>query len=81
MKEETGDLIKYRINRSLETLIEAETMIKNGFWNAAVNRIYYSCYYVVSGLLLKKSIETNSHKGLRQMFWTSFCANGGSIKR
>ncbi len=80
MKEGTSDLIKYRISRSLETLIEAETMIKNGFWNAAVNRIYYSCYYVVSGLLLKKSIETNSHKGLRQMFGLHFVQTGAVTK-
>jgi len=76
MKEGPEDLIKYRISRSLETLIEAETMIKNKFWNASVNRIYYSCYYVVSGILLKKSIETNSHKGTRQMFGLHFVQTG-----
>jgi uncharacterized protein (UPF0332 family) len=76
MTKGTNDLITYRIRRSRETLAEAETMIKSGFWNAAVNRIYYSCYYVVSGLLLKKSIETNSHKGLRQMFGLHFIQNG-----
>ena len=76
MTKGAGDLITYRISRSRETLAEAETMIKNGYWNAAVNRIYYSCYYVVSGLLLKKSIETNSHKGLRQMFGLHFIQNG-----
>jgi uncharacterized protein (UPF0332 family) len=68
MKGNVEDLIRYRISRSLETYKEAETMIKSGFWNASVNRIYYSCYYAVSGLLLMKSIETNSHKGIRQMF-------------
>ena len=61
MKGDSEDLVKYRINRSLETLREADTMIQNGFWNASVNRIYYASYYAVSGLLLKKSIETNSH--------------------
>ena len=74
------DLIKYRISRSLETLVEAETMIKNGFWNAAVNRIYYSCYYIVSALLLKKSVETNSHKGIRQMFGLHFVQAGAVPK-
>ena len=74
------DLIKYRISRALETLIEAETMIKNGFWNAAVNRIYYSCYYIVSALLLKKFIETNSHKGIRQMFGLHFVQTGAVPK-
>jgi len=51
-------------------------MIKSGFWNAAVNRIYYSCYYAVSGLLLMKTIETNSHKGIRQMFGFHFVQTG-----
>jgi len=72
MKGNTNDLIKYRIDRSLETFREAKAMIDNEFWNASVNRIYYSCYYAVSALLLKKSIETNSHKGIRQMFGLHF---------
>jgi uncharacterized protein (UPF0332 family) len=70
------DLIRYRIERSLETLREGKTMIDNNFWNAAVNRIYYSCYYAVSALLLKKSVETNSHKGIRQMFGLHFVQEG-----
>lgn len=68
MTTDSENLIQYRINRSLETLKEADAMIQSKFWNASVNRIYYSCYYAVSGLLLKKGIETNSHKGIRQMF-------------
>ncbi|MBC8004768.1 MAG: HEPN domain-containing protein [Verrucomicrobia bacterium] len=73
---DSDDLIKYRLSRSLETIHEAETMIENGYWNASVNRIYYACYYAVSGLLLKKSIETNSHKGIRQMFGLHFVHTG-----
>lgn len=76
MTNNTNDLIKYRIDRSLETFREAKTMIDNKFWNAAVNRIYYSCYYVVSALLLKKSVETNTHKGIRQMFGLHFVKEG-----
>jgi len=76
MKGGSEDLVKYRISRSLETLREADAMIQNGFWNASVNRIYYACYYAVSGLLLKKNIETNSHKGIRQMFGLHFVQSG-----
>ena len=39
-----SDLIDYRTKRAIETLKEAKTMIDNGFWNASVNRIYYSCF-------------------------------------
>ena len=76
MTGDINDLILYRTKRSLETLREAKTMIDNGFWNASVNRVYYSCYYVVSALLLVKSIETVSHKGIRQMFGLHFVQTG-----
>lgn len=76
MTGKINDLIEYRTNRSLETLKEAKTMIDNQFWNASVNRIYYSCYYIVSSLLLIKSIETGSHKGIRQMFGLHFVQTG-----
>jgi uncharacterized protein (UPF0332 family) len=76
MTGDINDLIKYRSSRSKETLREAKTMIENGYWNAAVNRIYYSCYYAVSALLLLKSIETGSHKGIRQMFGLHFVQTG-----
>jgi uncharacterized protein (UPF0332 family) len=76
MNANIGDLINYRTKRSVETLNEAKTMMSNGYWNASVNRIYYSCYYVVSALLLVKSIETGSHKGIRQMFGLHFVQTG-----
>jgi uncharacterized protein (UPF0332 family) len=76
MNGDTNDLIKYRVNRSFETFKEAKTMIDSGFWNASVNRIYYSCYYMVSAILLSKNIETGSHKGIRQMFGLHFVQQG-----
>lgn len=76
MTDNKNDLIKYRAERSVETLKEAKAMIDNGFWNASVNRIYYSCYYVVSALLLLKSVETGTHKGIRQMFGLHFVQKG-----
>jgi hypothetical protein len=42
-----GVLIKCRIERTTETLLEAETLIKIGFYNATDNRLYYACYYSV----------------------------------
>ena len=76
MSWDTEDLINYRIDRSLETIREAEIMMRNCFWNAAVNRIYYSCYYAVSGLLIRKAIDTSTHKGIRQMFGLHFVQAG-----
>lgn len=70
------DLINYRISRAFETIKEAESMIENEFWNASINRIYYACFYAVSGLLLKSDIETSTHKGIRQMFGLHYVKTG-----
>jgi uncharacterized protein (UPF0332 family) len=70
------DLVNYRISRAYETLKEADAMMKNHFWNAAINRTYYACFYAVSGLLLKKGIDTSTHKGIRQMFGLHFVQTG-----
>jgi uncharacterized protein (UPF0332 family) len=76
MTDDRMELINYRINRAFETLKEAEVLMDNEFWNAAVNRIYYACFYSVSGLLLKKGIDTSTHKGVRQMFGLHYVQTG-----
>jgi len=76
MTGSTQDLIEYRLNRAHETLKEAETMINNGFYNAAINRIYYACYYAISALLLQKSVTSKTHKGIRQMFVLHYIQTG-----
>ena len=36
------DLIEYRLQRSNETLEEADYNAKGGYYNSAVNRLYYA---------------------------------------
>jgi uncharacterized protein (UPF0332 family) len=76
MTRDIDDLISYRINRAYGTLKEAEKMIENEFWNASINRLYYACFYAVSGLLLKNGLETSTHKGIRQMFGLHYVQTG-----
>jgi uncharacterized protein (UPF0332 family) len=47
------DYIRYRIERAYKTLLEVESHLSNGFWNTAINRMYYACFYAVSALLVK----------------------------
>ena len=51
------DLVKYRIARSRETLKEAELLAREKFYNAAINRLYYACYYASVALLLNNRIR------------------------
>ena len=66
------DLIRYRIERAKETLQEVDALIELEFWNTAVNRLYYACYYAVSTLLLQENIKTQTHAGARQMLGLHF---------
>ena len=42
-KESKKALVAYRIQSAYETLREAEVMIRESFYNAAINRLYYVC--------------------------------------
>jgi len=69
-------LVNYRLQRAKETLTEAEAMIEKGFYNAAINRYYYACYYAVIALLLKNDITAQTHQGVKQMFALHFIRSG-----
>lgn len=67
-KESIDALILYRLQRSEETIKEAELLCDKNFYNASVNRLYYACYYAISALFLKDGIEAYSHKGMKTLF-------------
>ncbi len=77
MKEsDRKEIAKYRISRAHETLREVDILIENQFWNTAVNRLYYGCYYAVSALLISTEIKAQTHAGVRQMFGLHFIKTG-----
>ena len=67
-----ADYIKYRIEHAQETIDEVKTHIENKFWNTAINRMYYACFYAIGALLAKYKIEASSHHGVRQKFGEHF---------
>ena len=54
--EERKALVANKVRRSRETWMETQGIIENKFWHAAANRMYYTCYYMVTALLLKMDI-------------------------
>jgi uncharacterized protein (UPF0332 family) len=70
------DYSKYRIQRAIETIQEVEVLIENKFWNTAISRMYYACFYAVGALLIKHGIDTSSHTGSRQKFGQLFVKTG-----
>ena len=47
MKSELIDLIKYRLQKSKETLNDAKIMVEIASPTSIVNRIYYAMFYAV----------------------------------
>ena len=70
------DIVAYRLDNALSTLDEIKEHISNEFYNTAVNRMYYACFYAVSALLVAHQIEVKSHDGTRQMFGQHFVLPG-----
>ncbi|MDF9796283.1 uncharacterized protein (UPF0332 family) [Catalinimonas alkaloidigena] len=70
------EYIRYRISRSEEALDEAQIMAENKHWNTAINRLYYSCYYIVDALLRKNDIKHKTHAGTRNQFHLYFGKTG-----
>ena len=76
MNKELNDLVQYRIARAKEALEEAGILASSGHWNTCVNRLYYACFYAVSGLLSKHNLSSSKHSGVRSFFNQHFVKTG-----
>lgn len=71
------DIVLYRMNSAKTLLVEIKDHIERGYYNTAMNRMYYACFYAVSALLLHAEIDgVKSHEGVRQMFGKYFILTG-----
>lgn len=70
------ELVRYRLNRADETMEEVSLLADYGHYNAAVNRLYYACFYAVQALLLKNHIGASTHSGVKSMLGLHFVSKG-----
>lgn len=57
-------------------MVEADYNADGGYYNTAVNRLYYAAYYAVSALMLAYGIDANTHAGIKTMFSLKFIKTG-----
>ncbi len=76
MTDGASDLIKYKLERSAETLEEAKLMLQSSHLFGAANRVYYACFYAVSALLLSKNLSSPKHSGVLSLFNKHFVKTG-----
>ena len=69
-------LIRYRREKSRETLEDASLLFQEGRLFSTLNRIYYALFYEVMALLLTKDLSSAKHTGIRALFNEHFIKTG-----
>jgi uncharacterized protein (UPF0332 family) len=60
--------IKDSLSLALDTFDDAKFMAQYERYRGAMNRCYYSYYYLVKGILVSKGVIAKTHKGLNTEF-------------
>ena len=74
--EDKHQYVTYRVDSAFNAFLAAKVLAENGFWNSAVNRLYYAVFYAVNALLVHNDINASSHSGTRSQFSLHFIKNG-----
>ncbi len=80
-RENIEALANYRFQRAEETLKEIPYLKQQGYYNTAVNRLYYACYYAAVALLIKHEVNPGTHSGVKQMIRIAFCSYRSFVSR
>ncbi len=54
----------------------AKNLSNSGFYRGAVNHCYYTCLWLVRGLLTEKEVYTKSHNGASMLFYEHYVKSG-----
>ncbi len=76
MKDGVVDLVKYRFEKSRNTLNDAKMYFKSATLESTVNRIYYAIFYAVTALLFTRDLSSAKHSGVRALFNKEFVKHG-----
>lgn len=79
--DERKAYVQFRIETAYKTYDAAKLLADNGYWNSAINRLYYSLFYAVSALLVFNEIQTKSHSATKHQFSLYFIKTGKLDKK
>lgn len=74
--DDRKNIIAYRIEKSVLTMVEARDNAKMKHWNLVANRLYYAMFYMIAALLLDKGIHFKSHAGAIRAIGLHFVSRG-----
>lgn len=69
-------LVELWLEKAEDSLTSAELELKAGHTNFAVNRLYYSCFYAVTALLLRDGKQFARHSAVKSEFVRNYIKTG-----
>ena len=75
------DLTNLNIEKAYETQKEVKFLIENKYYALALNRVYYSMFYIISALAIKNEFSTSNHYQSIGWFNTNFVKEGRINRR
>lgn len=61
------DYVRYKIVKSNHSLRAASLLMENKFYNEAINRLYFACFYLIKAFLFGHKIEADTHQEITNM--------------
>lgn len=68
MDPKIEDMIKGQMEKSEAKLKAAKSLLKDGFYDDAISRAYYSIFHAASATLLSEGINVETHSALKTIF-------------
>ena len=79
--ENKQEYIRYRLESSRNTFEAAKVLAENGYWNSAINRLYYAVFYSVTALLYISDISVKKHSSVKSQFTLNYIKTGKLDKK
>jgi len=79
--ENKQEYIQYRLESSRKTFEAAKVLAENGYWNSAINRLYYALFYSVNALLYISDISVKKHSSVKSQFTLNYIKTGKLDKK
>lgn len=67
-----AEAIKIQLNRAKELLAEIPVHISHDFFNTALNRLYYACFYGARALTISIDLVPKTHTGILKIIHLHF---------
>lgn len=70
------DAIELKLKKAQALIDEVDFQLENKYYNTAINRLYYGCFYATKALLLTKDLVPKTHSGVSTLLHQKFVLTG-----